>query len=476
MRTVERFSRNIAWQAMAEALTRLIAFLYTAFIARALGVTEFGIYTIILIFARFGITATDFGFIPLIVRDVAKEKRRSGEYLGNALLLQLMIFVPVFVLLALTANFLGYESRVKHLIYIYSVGVLCISLAGTFGAVFKAHERFKYPAMISVAAMVARAGLYFGAVILGYGLGGIAGMFVVAALLQLGLMAGYALRRIGNLRISVQRSSWRYLLSEGLAFALIGVVGIIYFRADTVILSRLQGESATGLYGASFRIFDLLLVIPSLVSGTIYPVMSRFHAMAADLNRIIYEKYFQYMLFLGLPMALGVTFLSKEIMALVFGEAFIPSAHALSVLTWTLFLIFLNSPPGALLNSTGRQWSVLGLTIVAALLNIVLDFLLIPSYSLNGAAYATVLPRIIVFLSFQFLVSKYYFRIRLGQYTPKLIVASAIMAGFIYLGRGLNLIIVVLGAITLYFFMLYLLGTFDEFDKMLARRAFSALL
>ncbi|MGB5933234.1 MAG: hypothetical protein WBH57_09240, partial [Anaerolineae bacterium] len=64
----------------------------------------------------------------------------------------------------------------------------------------------------------------------------------------------------------------------------------------------------------------------------------------------------------------------------------------------------------------------------------------------------------------------------LGRYILKSIVASAIMAGFIYMGRGLNLIIVVLGAITLYFFTLYLLGTFDEFDKMLARRAFSALL
>lgn len=476
MRTVERFSRNIAWQAVAEALTTLIAFLYTAFIARALGVAEFGIFTIILIFARFGITATDFGFIPLIVRDVAKGKGRSGEYLGNALLLQLMIFLPVLVFLVLTANFLGYESRVKHLIYIYSLGVLCISLAGTFGAVFKAHERFEYPAIISVAAMVARVGLYFGAVILGYGLGGIVSMFVVAAVLQLVLMARYTLRKINGLRISISPSTWRYLFREGVAFALIGIVGIIYFRADTVILSRLQGESATGLYGASYRIFDLLLVIPGLVSGTIYPVMSRFHATAADLNRIIYEKYLQYMLFLGLPMAIGVTLLSKEITALIFGEAFTPSAHALSVLVWTLFLIFLNSPPGALLNSTGRQWSVLGLTTVAALLNIVLDFLLIPSYSLNGAAYATVLPRIVVFFSFQFLVSKYYFRVHLGRYIPKSIVASAIMAGVIYMGRGLNLIIVVLGAITLYFFTLYLLGTFDEFDKMLARRAFSALL
>ncbi len=476
MRTVERFSRNIAWQAIAEALTRLIAFFYTAFIARALGVTEFGIYTIILIFARFGITATDFGFNSLIVRDVAKERRRSGEYLGNALLLQLMIFVPVFVCLALLANFLGYGSRVTRFIYIYSVGVLCISLAGTFGAVFKAHERFKYPAMISVAAIGTRAGLYFGAVVLGYGLGGIVSMFVVAAVLQLVLMARCTLRRIDGLRISISAKSWRYLLREGIAFALLGIVGIVYFNADTVILSRLRGEAATGLYGASFRIFDLLLVAPGLVSGAIYPVMSRFHATAVELNRIIYEKYLQYMLFLGLPMAIGVTLLSREIMALVFGEAFTPSGHALSVLVWTLFLIFLNSPPGALLNSTGRQWSVLGITIAAALLNIALDFLLIPLYSLNGAAYATVLPRIVVFLSFQFLVSKYYFRTRIGQYIPRLILANTIMAGFIYLGRGLGLIIVVLGAATLYFLTLYLLGTFDEFDKMLVRRAFAALL
>ncbi len=259
-------------------------------------------------------------------------------------------------------------------------------------------------------------------------------------------------------------------MREGLSFTLLGILVVIYFRSDTIILSRLKGEMVTGWYGAAFRVFEVLFVFPSLISSAVFPIMSRFHVGAKDLNRVLYSKYLEYMFLLGLPMAVGATLLADTIVVLLFGKAFLPSAGALVLLIWTLMLIFVNSPPAAMLNSDNRQWMVIVVTVAASLLNITLAFLLIPSYSLEGSALAALIPRIMVFLSLQVLVSRYYFRPDIGKYILRLLLANAAMGALIYLGRGLHVLLLIPLGGTVYFFLLYFWGFFDHLDRAFLRR------
>lgn len=468
--TMERFGRNIAWLAGAEVVGKLLAFLYLAYLARSLGATAFGTYTVVFIFASLAMTVTDFGFGTLITRDVAKEKKLAGEYVANSLLLQLPLFLSVWAFLALSVNLLDYSSQLRHLVILAVTGALFSSLGNTLNALFNAHEEFRYPAVISILVTAIRAALYVGVVRLGYGIDAVILASVVAAFVYFLLSVIFNRQRMGAYRWRLEPARWRYLLREGLSFALLGILVVIYFRADTIILSRLKGEMVTGWYGAAFRIFEVLLVLPSLVSTAIFPIMSRFHVSARDLNKVLYSKYLQYMLLFGLPMAVGATLLADDIVILLFGEAFLPSAGALALLIWTLMLIFVNSPPAAMLNSDNRQWMVMVVTVVASLLNITLAFLLIPSYSLEGAALAALIPRVMVFFSLQVLVSRYYFRPQIGKYIPRLLLANAAMGALIYLGRGLHVLLLIPLGAAVYFSLLYFLSFFDDLDRTFVRR------
>jgi O-antigen/teichoic acid export membrane protein len=92
-----------------------------------------------------------------------------------------------------------------------------------------------------------------------------------------------------------------------------------------------------------------------------------------------------------LPVTIVVSFFSKEIIVLVYGHAYLPSAAALSMLIWSLFLIFLNAPVGNIIATSKLIHAFLPYAVGNTLLNIVLNFFLIPRYSFLGASFTTVL-------------------------------------------------------------------------------------
>jgi len=469
--TIERFGRNIIWLAGAEVINKSISFLYIAYLARTLGSAEFGIYAVILVFVNLAITLTEWGLGMVIVRDVTRDRRSAGKYVANSLLIQLMAFILVTACVVPLVYLLGYAPNVRYLIFIATSGALFFSSSKSFEAIFRAHERFDYPAIISVIITIVRAVLYIAGIRAGFGLHGVILASVAVAVLSLALNATFSHRKLGPFHLSFDRGLWKYLLREGLAFALLGLIMLIYFRADTVILSKLRGETVTGWYNAAFRIFELLLLFPTLISTSVFPMMSRLHIGSKDLNRMVYQKYLEYMLLLGLPMAIGLTILSDRVILLIFGDQFIPSAGALSILMWTLMIAFLNSPPAAVLNSGHRQWMVVVVTLLATFLNVALALLLIPLYSLEGAAFATLLPRILVFSSLQLLVARYYFKADMVRYLPKAVLASGTMGLLVYLGREWSLLEVVSTGVVSYLGFLFLLRVFDDFDKVLVRSA-----
>jgi O-antigen/teichoic acid export membrane protein len=91
-----------------------------------------------------------------------------------------------------------------------------------------------------------------------------------------------------------------------------------------------------------------------------------------------------------LPVVIGVSFFSKEIILFVYGADYLPSASALALLIWALFFIFINAPVGNIVATSNMMHAFLPYAIGNTLLNIVLNLFLIPKYSFWGASFATV--------------------------------------------------------------------------------------
>jgi O-antigen/teichoic acid export membrane protein len=104
----------------------------------------------------------------------------------------------------------------------------------------------------------------------------------------------------------------------------------------------------------------------------------------------------KWILMIGLALVLLLIFFSKQILYILYGIQYIPGFLALGILGFGYLIISVFSPTNQLLQVTGRTRLVMFNTGIGAVLNVILNFLLIPVYGINGAAIATAFSLIAV--------------------------------------------------------------------------------
>jgi O-antigen/teichoic acid export membrane protein len=248
-------------------------------------------------------------------------------------------------------------------------------------------------------------------------------------------------------------------------FWLNSVFVIIYFKIDMVMLSTMDGDTVVGWYAASYRLIDALGFIPAVLMSTMYPVFSKFHISSRDSLEFAFKKSFKLLTIIAIPIGIGTTILADRIIILIYGVQYFPSVVALQILIWASVLSFINYTPATYFTSTNRQRTLMLFTFVGAILNVVLNFILIPRFSYNGAAVATVFTELIVGL---LMISNIH-KIQslssfLGNVILKSLVAGTVMGVFLLIFQNYTLILLILFAAVLYFIALYFLNGFEKED------------
>ena len=221
----------------------------------------------------------------------------------------------------------------------------------------------------------------------------------------------------------------------------------------------------------------ILSFIPVTFLGSIYPIMSKLYVSSDRYLGFMYERSFKYLMTLAIPIGVGTTVLGEDLVSLVYGPAFAPSAIALQILIWSEVLIFINSAFGYLFNSINRQMIVAKQTMLAAAFNILLNLFLIPQFSYIGASSATVATQI---FSFFFLL---YFASKEGYGLPrkmvssffKILFACLVMVLFIGTFNHLSVPILIFISSIIYFILIFLLRVMDRIDIQMARQLMSGI-
>ena len=187
-------------------------------------------------------------------------------------------------------------------------------------------------------------------------------------------------------------------------FGLAAIFYLIYLQSDLIILKYLVNDKAAGIYSAAFAV----IISSYLIPGVIYQkfLLPKIHRWAnQDQNKL--KKVFQggngIMFFTGILILIVLYILIPEIVPLFFGEAYLEAVLVLQILIFCVPIRFLaTSIESPLFTKDLMPLNTLiwGLT---AFLNLSLNFILIPSYSIYGAAAATLISEIF-FLSLNLIV------------------------------------------------------------------------
>lgn len=473
MNTTRRIAKNTAILTIAEIVSAIISLFFTMYVARYLGAQGFGTLSFALAFiAIFGVF-TDIGLNQLMTREVARDKSLAPKYLGNITNLKAILALATSALIFVTINLLGYPEQTKIVVYFIAGFLVSNTFSVMYYSIFQAYERMEFITLGRVInAILLLAGALF-AVKQGASVVAFAMVYLVASAATLACNVMVSILRFTKPKRGFDSSFLKETLSQAWPFGLAGVFSGIYFWIDSVMLSFMKGDEVVGWYNAAYRLVFVFTVIPGVYFTSAFPVMSKYYVTSKESLKLIYEKSIKYMFILAVPIALGTSLLADKAIMLIFDPGYSNSIIALQILVWAVAFVFISSGFARLFESSNKQLIV---TIVAggcALLNVVLNLILIPNFSYIGASIATVATEFTALAILLLWSSKIGYGIsgkKLIDILAKSLAAGAIMGILIFILRDLTIWVLVPLSALLYFIVLFIIRGIDGEDILLLKQ------
>ena len=305
---------------------------------------------------------------------------------------------------------------------------------------------------------------------------GLAYVYLIVSIIILGYSFIIFIKKFSMPNIRIDWNFWKPTIKDAWPFALISLSGMLYTYFDSIILSILKGSEVVGWYSAAYGIMMLLLFIPNAVNMAIFPIMSRYYTSSKDSIKMMHEKYFKYMIMIGIPIGAGTTILADKIIPLIFGQGYSQSIIILQILIWTIVITFAGASFVQILQSTNKQLIITKISGICLIINIILNLILIPKYSYIGASFATFITEIILVGYIIFASYKLGYGLNnkiVINYLTRISVATLIMSTIIWYLHDLNLFILVIMGTLVYFSILYFIKGINEEDLYLLNEILS---
>ncbi|MBI2888198.1 MAG: oligosaccharide flippase family protein [Chloroflexi bacterium] len=470
---VQRVVKNSLTPMAGQALTRAVDLGFAIVMLRLLGPTSYGGYAFAVALIGYFTILTDFGLGTLLTRDVARDPAQANRYLVNGALARVGLWLasaPVLLGVALLYHWLfGLSPEAVGATLLFMVSLAPSGLAGMLSALFSAHERMEYQALISVGASVVRASLGVAALLLGWGVLGLGAVSVASSVAMMLAYLLVASRTLPRLRLEADTGFIRGMIRTAAPLMLNNLLNTLFFRVDMMLLQPLRGAEAVGLYSTAYKFVDGLLMVPSFFTLALFPVMARFAQQSPERLAPAYVRGLKALLLVALPVTVWITVTAEQLILLFFGEAYAPAAGALRILIWFLPFSYVNGITQYVLIAANQQRTITGAFALAAAFNVVANLMAIPALGIDGAAVVTVLSELVLMAPFLRAVRRHVGPLPIGALALRPVAATALMGLTLWSLSHLPLAALTLLGAGVYAAALWALRVFDQEDRAILR-------
>jgi len=473
MRLFNTLLNNSFWLFSSQIGSMFIAYLLIILITRELGAVGLGQYSFIISLVSFSFMFCNFGLSSLVVRDISRNKKLAHKYIPNILGLNIFLGSAAVILTTIIIFLANKPEIVITSTLIYAFTSLIILFGDPYLYLLQAHEKMQY---VGIAELFQKLTLIFVAgffLLNGYNL---IWLFIAVffSFILRALFLIYHGTKIEKFRFEFNFKYWFFLIKKGLPFLLSGLAIFIYFRIDTIMLSFIVGDQATGWYNAAYKFIELFMFIPAVISIVLLPSMSKLYKQDIDRLKLLVKTAYRYLFILALPICFGTFFISDRLIGFIYGADFLPHAGiALKILIWAELFIFFNLSLGNILNAIDKQKLFTLVTGICAVLNVILNLILIPKYSYVGAGIATIATQFVCMALLFYYVKKNLMKAVFNKLW-KILLSVTVMLLIISQILFLHVLFIIIIAIIVYFSTIYLLGL-EEIDKDILKQVVGGL-
>ena len=391
---VQRYLKNTVWMLGERVGTLGVSFLVSIFAINYLETAGAGLLGVTVAWASFFVILSALGLGEIVTRNIVNNPEDTHKILGTAFFLKLaaslvgLVCVLPVVLIATKAD------QVRTVMLILVVGTTLFHSTQVVDFYFNSQVMSRYSVRIRLIQflVVTVSKLLF--IYLELSVEWFAAVILIGdAVLAAGYITSYQRlkRNIFSWRFS--RKYARELLKQSWPLIISGFVIVIYMRTDQLMITHLINEEANGIYYSALRFSEIWYFIPNAICVSLFPAIlnSRNNNYKLYMRRV--QSLFDLMVFLSLGLAIGITVLGDWIIGVAYKPEFQPATSVLKIHVWASFFVFLGVASTQWLVAENLQKIALNRSILGAIVNIGLNFALIPRLGINGAAIATLVSQ-----------------------------------------------------------------------------------
>ena len=423
---------NVFVSAFSKIVSTALALLAIGFITRYLGPEGFGKYTTALAFFALFMALADFGLNTVSAREISRKDADEKKIMGNVFTLRIGISFIMILLGLGIIFFLPYEDDLKGAILLSLIAFFFSSSYTVLNGIFQKRLIMDRVALIEVLGKTLQFVFVIGAVHWNLGLLAIMSAFIAFMVFNASLLFWWS-HRFVPFSFQFDFQFWKKFLQQSFPLGLATILTFFYFKFDAILLSFLKGTEAVGIFGAAYKIIENATFFPAMIAGLILPLLARHIGNDMAGFKRIADAMAKTFLLIVVPLFIGGFILAEDIILLIGGEEFLTSVPVLQILLFSLTFMFFGNFFNTLLIVDNKQKLLVKLLFICVIVNLSLNFILIPKYSYLGVAISSAFTELrVVFLTgfSVYKTQKYLFPF--GK-VFRIFVSGMIMAGAIFI-------------------------------------------
>jgi O-antigen/teichoic acid export membrane protein len=392
-----KYFKNTSWL-FGEKILRMVVGLFVGiWVARYLGPEQFGLFSYAQSFVGLFAAIVTLGLDGIVVRELVKDENRRDELIGTAFWLKLMGAITVLIILAIAVNFTSNNSYTNILVFIIASATIFQSF-NVIDFYFQSKVLSKYVVYANIITLLISSIIKITLIINEAPL--IAFAWVVSFdsfVLAVGFIYFYIKN---NLKLSINyltfdkltavnllRDSWPLILS--------GIVISIYMKIDQVMIQNMLNSEAVGQYAAAVKLSEAWYFVPMVIASSLFPAIINAKKQNEELYYSRLQRLYDMMVWIAIAIAIPTLFLADYIIELLYGIAYNQASGVLALHIWAGIFVFLGVASSKWFISENLQKYSFYRTLAGAIINIFLNYILIPLYGIYGAAIATLISQVI---------------------------------------------------------------------------------
>ncbi len=454
--SLPKAARNTVIQLFGRVFSTLFGIVALAAVTRYLGQEGFGWYTTVFTFLQFFGILSDFGLTLITAQMLAEPGADEEKLLANLFSFRLILSGIFFGAACLSVWFFPYPAIIKWGVLVLSLSFYATTLQNIFVGFYQKHLKMDKVAWGDAAGRFIILVGYILIVWQKWGLLPILAMSVLANISQF-FWLWYAAKRLIHLRWEVNWPVYKEIFKRSWPVAISIAFNLIYLKADTLVLSLARTQQEVGLYGAAYRIIDVLTTVPAMFMGIMLPLLTFAWSVGdRETFKYYFRRAYDTMFLLALPAVFGGVYLAKPLMVFLAGAEFADSGVFLQILLLASVAIFLAAVSAHAVIAVGKQRAIIWWYILDAVLSLAGYIILIPRYGGVAAAWVTVFSEVFIAVATFVTVFKVIGAWPARSIFLKSLLASIVMVAIISFLPSLHVAFLCLIAVVTYFGTLYL--------------------